>query len=44
MLTDTTNPATLLSGRYRQSDMPSLTGRKAIVTGGDNGIGVHSPL
>jgi hypothetical protein len=41
---DTLNPATLLSGRWRQQDIPSLTGKTAIVTGGDNGIGELSPF
>jgi len=35
----TLNPATLLSGRYTAKDIPDLTGRTAIVTGGSAGIG-----
>jgi NAD(P)-dependent dehydrogenase (short-subunit alcohol dehydrogenase family) len=41
---DTLNPATLMSGRYRQEDIPSLIGKTAIVTGGDNGIGYYTSL
>jgi len=41
---DTLNPATLLSGRWRQQDIPSLAGKTAIVTGGDNGIGYYITL
>lgn len=38
---DTLNPATLLSGRFKQEQIPSLSGRTAIVTGGSAGIGYH---
>jgi NAD(P)-dependent dehydrogenase (short-subunit alcohol dehydrogenase family) len=33
-----------MSGRWRQEDIPSLTGKTAIVTGGDNGIGYYISL
>lgn len=38
-LPDTTNLATLLSKRYRPDQIPDLTGRTALVTGGSAGIG-----
>ena len=31
---DTLNPATLMSGRFKQEQIPDLSGRVAIVTGG----------
>jgi len=37
----TLNPATLFSGRYTTKDIPDLTGRVAIVTGGSAGIGYY---
>ncbi|KAH9853847.1 NAD-P-binding protein [Lenzites betulinus] len=39
MLPDTLNPATLLSQRFRPDQIPDLTGRVALVTGGSAGIG-----
>jgi NAD(P)-dependent dehydrogenase (short-subunit alcohol dehydrogenase family) len=44
MLLDTLNPATLLSGRYKQEQIPDLSGKTAIVTGGSAGIGYHDAL
>lgn len=41
---DTLNPATLLSGRYKQEEIPDLTGKVALVTGGSAGIGYHDAL
>jgi len=41
ILPDTTNLATLLSRRFRPEDIPNLTGRVAIVTGGSAGIGYY---
>lgn len=38
-LPDTTNLSTLLSKRYRPDQIPDLTGRTALVTGGSAGIG-----
>jgi len=40
----TLNPATLLSGRYAIKDIPDLSGRIAIVTGGSDGIGYYDAL
>jgi len=40
-LPDTTSPATLLSRRFRPEDIPNLTGRIALVTGGSAGIGYY---
>ncbi|OSD01843.1 NAD-P-binding protein [Trametes coccinea BRFM310] len=39
LLPDTANPATLLSKRFRPNQIPDLTGRVALVTGGSAGIG-----
>ena len=39
VLPDTLNPATLLSKRFRPDQVPDLTGRVALVTGGSAGIG-----
>ncbi|KAI0366363.1 NAD-P-binding protein [Pilatotrama ljubarskyi] len=39
ILPDTANPATLLSKRFRPDQIPDLTGRVALVTGGSAGIG-----
>ncbi|KAI9063399.1 NAD-P-binding protein [Trametes sanguinea] len=39
LLPDTANPATLLSKRFRPDQIPDLTGRVALVTGGSAGIG-----
>ncbi|EED83742.1 predicted protein [Postia placenta Mad-698-R] len=44
ILPDTTNPATLLSKRFRPEDIPDLSGRVAIVTGGSAGIGYYDAL
>lgn len=41
---DTLSPATLLSGRYRQEQIPDLSGKTAVVTGGSAGIGYHDAL
>jgi NAD(P)-dependent dehydrogenase (short-subunit alcohol dehydrogenase family) len=41
---DTLNPATLLSGRFRPSQVPSLVGRTALVTGSSAGIGYYAAL
>ncbi|KAI0921952.1 hypothetical protein AcW1_004207 [Taiwanofungus camphoratus] len=41
---DTVNPATLLSRRFRPDNIPDLSGRVAIVTGGSAGIGYHAAL
>ncbi|RPD74491.1 NAD(P)-binding protein [Lentinus tigrinus ALCF2SS1-7] len=39
VLPDTLNPATLLSKRFRPDQIPDLSGRVALVTGGSAGIG-----
>ena len=39
MVPDTLNPATLLSKRFRPDQIPDLSGRVALVTGGSAGIG-----
>ena len=39
LLPDTLNPATLLSKRFKSEQIPDLTGRVALVTGGSAGIG-----
>lgn len=44
LLPDTLNPATLLSRRFRPNQIPDLTGRVAIVTGGSAGIGYFNAL
>ena len=44
LLPDTMNPATLLSGRFRPDQIPDLSGRVAIVTGGSTGIGYYDAL
>ncbi|KZT74583.1 NAD(P)-binding protein [Daedalea quercina L-15889] len=44
LLPDTTSPATLLSGRFRPDQIPDLSGRVAIVTGGSAGIGYYDAL
>ncbi|EIN09840.1 NAD(P)-binding protein [Punctularia strigosozonata HHB-11173 SS5] len=41
---DTTNPATLMSGRFRRDQIPPLKGRTAVVTGGSAGIGYYAAL
>ena len=41
---DTLNPATLMSGRFKQEQIPDLSGRVAIVTGGSAGIGYYDAL
>ncbi|KAK7684551.1 hypothetical protein QCA50_012498 [Cerrena zonata] len=43
-MTDTLNPATLLSRRFRFDQIPDLTGKLAIVTGGSAGIGYYNAL
>ncbi|PCH41636.1 NAD(P)-binding protein [Wolfiporia cocos MD-104 SS10] len=43
-LPDTTNVATLLSRRFRPENIPDLSGRVAIVTGGSAGIGYYDAL
>ncbi|KAI0786426.1 hypothetical protein C8Q75DRAFT_720912 [Abortiporus biennis] len=40
----TLNPATLLSRRFRPNQIPNLTGRVALVTGGSAGIGYFDAL
>lgn len=44
ILPDTIKPATLLSRRFRFDQIPDLTGRVAIVTGGSGGIGYYTAL
>lgn len=44
LLPDTVKPATLLSKRFRFNQIPDLTGRVAIVTGGSGGIGYYTAL
>lgn len=44
LLPDTANPATLLSKRFRPENIPDLSGRVAVVTGGSAGIGYHDAL
>ena len=39
ILPDTLNPSTLLSKRFRPNQIPDLSGRVALVTGGSAGIG-----
>ncbi|KAI0829376.1 NAD-P-binding protein [Trametes gibbosa] len=39
LLPDTVNPATLMSKRFRPEQIPDLTGRVVLVTGGSAGIG-----
>ena len=41
LVSDTLNPATLLSKRFRPNQIPDLAGRVALVTGGSAGIGFH---
>ncbi|KAI0070597.1 NAD-P-binding protein [Panus rudis PR-1116 ss-1] len=44
LLPDTLNLATLLSRRYRPEQLPDLTGKVALVTGGSAGIGYYDAL
>ena len=44
ILPDTIKPATLLSKRFRFDQIPDLSGRVAIVTGGSAGIGYFTAL
>lgn len=44
LVPDTMNPATLLSRRFRFDQVPDLTGRVALVTGGSGGIGFYDAL
>lgn len=44
ILPDTLRPATLASRRFRFDQIPDLTGRVAIVTGGSAGIGYYAAL
>ncbi|THG95407.1 hypothetical protein EW026_g6243 [Hermanssonia centrifuga] len=44
ILPDTLNPATLLSRRFRPDQIPDLSSRVAIVTGGSAGIGYYDAL
>lgn len=44
VLPNTTNLATLLSKRFDPNDIPDLTGKVAIVTGGSAGIGFFDAL
>jgi NAD(P)-dependent dehydrogenase (short-subunit alcohol dehydrogenase family) len=44
ILPDTLKPATLLSRRFRTEQLPDLSGRVAIVTGGSGGIGFYDAL
>lgn len=44
LLPDTVNPATLLTNRFRPDQIPDLSGRVAIVTGGSAGIGYYVAL
>ena len=44
ILPDTVRPATLLSRRFRFDQIPDMTGRVAIVTGGSAGIGYETAL
>lgn len=41
ILPDSANPATLMSRRFRPDQIPDLSGRVALVTGGSAGIGYH---
>ncbi|KAH9843659.1 uncharacterized protein C8Q71DRAFT_825550 [Rhodofomes roseus] len=41
---NTKNPATLMSGRFHSDQIPDLSGRVAIVTGGSSGIGYYDAL
>ncbi|KAI0334840.1 NAD(P)-binding protein [Cubamyces sp. BRFM 1775] len=42
MKPDTTSPATLTSKRFKPDQIPDLTGRVALVTGGSAGIGYYA--
>lgn len=44
ILPDTVKPATLLSRRFRPEQLPDLSGRVAVVTGGSSGIGFYDAL
>ena len=44
VLPNTTRPATMMSKRFDPKDIPDLTGRVAIVTGGSKGIGFFDAL
>ncbi|EMD41019.1 hypothetical protein CERSUDRAFT_121610 [Gelatoporia subvermispora B] len=44
LLPDTLNPATLTSRRFRPENIPDLSGRVAIVSGGSTGIGYFDAL
>lgn len=44
ILPDTIQPATLLSRRFRTDQIPDLSSRIAIVTGGSGGIGFYDAL
>ena len=44
LLPDTLNPATLLSKRFKSEQIPDLTGRVALVTGGNGGPGLEAAL
>lgn len=41
---DTLNAATLLSRRFRPEQIPDLSGRVSVVTGGSGGIGYYDAL
>ena len=43
-MTDTLNPATFVSHRFRPNEIPDLSARVAIVTGGSTGIGYFHAL
>lgn len=43
-MSDTLNPATLLSRRFRFEEIPDLKGKVALVTGGSAGIGYYNVL
>ncbi|KAH8106044.1 hypothetical protein BXZ70DRAFT_886456 [Cristinia sonorae] len=44
LIPDTLNPATLMSRRFRPDQIPDLSGKVAIVTGGSAGIGYFDAL
>lgn len=44
LLPDTANIATLMSKRFKPKDIPDLSGKVAIVTGGSIGIGYYDAL
>ncbi|KZT23033.1 NAD(P)-binding protein [Neolentinus lepideus HHB14362 ss-1] len=43
-MVELTNPATMMSRRYKPEEIPDQTGRVAIVTGGSAGVGFYDAL